>query len=216
MKIWLKNTIIFISVLISTSDLTFAQQPSVKKDSTLLYKKIEAYAGRSKFTTFIHGLVFKPVVPVLKTAEVKRKGYKKLIQKPYSNFEGKIIRNIDIVTLDPFGYSATDTSFAKQKYLSRAGNKLHVKSQEITIRNLLLIRKNDPFNSLLVKESERLIRSQIYVHDVSFSVVPAGVKSDSVDIRIHELDTWSIIPRGTISPSHFRIGLTEKLFRTWS
>jgi hypothetical protein len=212
MKMWFKNTIIFISVLISISDLTFAQQPAAKKDSTLLYKKIEAYSGRSKFTEFIHGLVFKPVVPVSKTEEVKRKGYKKLIQKPYRNFEGKIIRNIDIVTLDPFGYSATDTSFAKQRFLSNIGNKSHVKSQEITIRNLLLIRKNDPFNSLLVKESERLIRSQIYVHDVSFYVVPAGVKSDSVDIKIRELDTWSIIPRGSISKSHLRVGITEKNF----
>ena len=69
-----------------------------------------------------------------------------------------------------------------------------LKHRYLAIRNLLLIRKNEPFNSFFVKESERLIRSQQYVHDVSFYVVSAGAKSDSVDIFIRELDIWSISP----------------------
>ncbi len=81
---------------------------------------------------------------------------------------------------------------------------MHIKTQGITIRNLLLIHKNQPFNSLLVKESERLIRNQKYVHEVSFSVVAAGAKSDSVDIFIRELDNWSIIPEGSISASRIK------------
>ena len=89
---------------------------------------------------------------------------------------------------------------------------MHIKTQSITIRNLLLIRKNEPFNSLLVKESERLIRTQKYVHEVSFYVVAAGEKSDSVDIFIRELDKWSIIPEGSISTSSIRVGITDKNF----
>ena len=89
---------------------------------------------------------------------------------------------------------------------------LHIKTHIITIRNLLLIHKNEPFNSLLVKESERLIRNQKYVHEVSFHVVAAGRKSDSVDIFIRELDKWSIIPAGSFSTSKIRIDLTDKNF----
>ena len=89
---------------------------------------------------------------------------------------------------------------------------MHIKTQAITIRNLLLIHKNAPFNSLLVKESERLIRSQKYVHEVSFYVVAAGKDKDSVDIYIRELDKWSIIPEVSISPHASRFGMTDKNF----
>jgi len=203
---WFKSIFILFFVSIFIRDFAFAQETPVKTDTTHLYENIESYSQRNKFTMFMHGLIFKPVAPSSK----KKKGYKKLIQKPYSAFEGKIIRNIDIVTLDPFGYSAIDTTVAAQKFFFKAGNKMHIKTQRNTIRNLLLIRKNEPFNSLLVKESERLIRNQKYVHEVSFYVVAVGKKSDSVDIFIRELDKWSIIPEGSISASSIRINITDK------
>ncbi|MBK5284851.1 MAG: hypothetical protein JJE25_05580, partial [Bacteroidia bacterium] len=134
------------------------------------------------------------------------------LPEPYSEFEGKIIREIHITTLDPFGYSVTDTATQTQNILSNAGNGTHVKSQRITIRNLLLIHKNDPFDSLLVKESERLIRSQSYVHEVSFHVVYVGAKSDSVDIYIRELDTWSINPEVSASTESYTVDVTDKNF----
>ena len=207
---WFKKYFILFFVSFLLSDFVFAQQIPVKKDSTILYKNIESFSGHSKFTQFMYSLVFKPVAIISKKKEVQKKVYKKLIQKPYGAFEGKIIRNIDIVTLDPFGYSATDTTVAKQNFLYKAGNGMHIKTQSIAIRNLLLIRKNVPFNSLLVKESERLIRSQKYVHEVSFYVVSAGEKSDSVDIFIRELDKWSIIPDGSISDPGIRVDITDK------
>ena len=207
-----RKFIILFLVTISISDFVHAQQDTIKTDSTKLYKNIESYSKRSRFTGFLYRLIFKPVAPDLKNKEVRKKAYKKLIQKPYSTFKGKIIRNIDVVTLDPFGHSASDNTVRKQNFLSKAGNGMHIKTQGITIRNLLLIHKNQPFNSLLAKESERLIRNQKFVHEVSFSVVAAGVESDSVDIFIRELDNWSIIPEGSISASRINIGLADKNF----
>jgi hypothetical protein len=193
-------------------DQSFAQQIPVKTDSTLFYRNIESYSKRSKFKNFMYRLFFKPVLPDKENFYPGKKQYKKLIQKPYSTFEGKIIRNIDIVTLDPFGFSITDTTAAKLNFLTKSGNTIHIRTKNIAIRNLLLIRKNQPFNALFVKESERLIRSQKFVHDVSFYVASTGVKSDSVDIFIRELDKWSIIPEGSITASKFRIDVTDNNF----
>ncbi len=202
-------TLILVSFLFC--DLISAQEVPVVKDSTTLYKNIESYSKQSKLKSFIYNLVFKPTHSS-KKKETKKRGYRKLIQKPYESFEGKPIRAIEVVTLDPFGYSANDTIISKQNFLTKTGNGLHIKTQGITIRNLMLIHKNAPFNSLLVKESERLIRSQKYVHEVSFYVVASGEKKDSVDIFIRELDNWSIIPAGGISGSGFHFGLTDKNF----
>jgi len=207
-----KTIAILFFAFILTNNLAFAQQKPVVKDSTKIYSEIESFSKRGKFTKFMYSLIFKPVAHGASAKKGKKKVYRKLIQKSYSTFEGKIIRNINIETLDPFGYSIGDTIFRPPNSLSRVGNGLHVKSQGITIRNLLLIHQNQVFDSLLVKESERLVRSQRYIRDVSFFVKTAAKGSDSVDIFIRELDIWSIIPKGSASASKSTINLADKNF----
>lgn len=206
MKLWTIRILMIFFVSILIKDFGFAQQTSVKNDSTKLYRDVESFSKRSKFTTFIYKMVFKP------TKQNVTK--KKLIQKPYSSFEGKTIRHIYVETLNPFGYSIDDTAAVAQNFLAKAGNKLHVKSQSFTIRNLLLIRKNQPFDALLAKESERLLRSRDFVKDVSFFVKVAAKNSDSVDVYIRVLDIWSLIPNLKVanSTSGTTIDLTDKNF----
>ncbi len=212
MQKWSKIFPILIFVSIVTTDSAFAQKIPVVIDSTRVYKSIESFSVKRKFTKFMYDIFFKPVALTSQQRNDKKKAYKNLIQKPYSAFEGKIIRHIDIETLDPFGYSIADTIIKAQNILTKAGNKLHIKSQRITIRNLLLIRQNTEFDSLLVNESERLVRSMEYVNDVSFFVRFATKDSDSVDIFIRELDKWSIIPDGAISTSSVTVNIRDNNF----
>ena len=207
-----KIIFILLSIVIITTEFAFAQQTPTKTDSAAFYKSIEAYSKRSKFSKFIYGLVFRPIPINTTKKKIKKRQYKKLIQKPYSTFEGKTIRHINIETLDPFGYSITNLIAKPDDFVSKIGNDLHVKTRQITIRNLLLIHQNQKFDSLLVKESERLVRSMGYVHDVSFFVVSTAKKSDSVDIFIRVLDNWSIVPVGGASTSTFNINLTDRNF----
>lgn len=200
---------IFISALATSA--AFSQDTIVKPDTSRIYKNIETYSKRNRFNNFLYQLIFKPV-SIISKKDIKKKSYRKLVQKPYTTFQGKIIRKINIVTLDPFGNSVTDTSMVSQNKLSRAGNSLHIRSRDITIKNLLMIRENEQFNSFFVKESERLIRSQVFVHDVFFYPVLAGAKKDSVDIYIRELDNWSLSAAGSLSTSHIKAGVTDKNF----
>jgi len=208
MKIASKNIFILFFISFFISDIASAQQNPDKKETTQLYTNIASYSKRSKLTKFMYTLIFKPIATVSTT----KKTYKKLIKKRYSSFEGKTIRHINIETLDPFGYSIGDTASGPHNFISKAGNVMHLKSQNITIRNLLLIKRNQRFDSLLVKESERLIRNQRYVRDVSFVVKSVSRNSDSVDIYIRELDNWSILPDGALSTSIFTVNLTDKNF----
>ena len=205
---WFKKLLFLFIVSFLITDLAFPQQTTAKKDSTRLYKKIETYSKQRKSTSLLYSLVFKPVA----TNPAKKKKYSKLIVKPYSAFEGKIIRHINIETLDPFGYSIVDTIVAPQGFLAKTGNDLHIKTLPITIRNLLLIKRNQPFDSLLVKESERLVRTKEYLLDVSFFVSSTSINSDSVDIFIRVIDTWSLIPQGSASSSSFTAGLADNNF----
>jgi len=209
---WFRKILIIFIFSVSASGFAFAQQTPEKKDTTHLYEHIQTYSEGSHFKKFMYRLFFKPVVPQSHKKTAGAKIYKKLVQKPYSAFEGKIIRHINIETLDPFGNSIADTIVANQNFFSKTGNRLHIKSQRMTIRNLLLIRRNQPFDSLRVKESERLVRMKAYIRDVSFFVKTAAGSPDSVDIFIRALDIWSILPKASTSASSTTVGLRDKNF----
>ncbi len=205
---WFRKLVILVFVLFVVSDFAFAQEIPSPKDSTQLYEKIEKYSKGSEFTQFLFHLLFKPSA----SNQSNKKNNKNLAQKPYSTFEGKIIRNINIEALDPFENSIGDTISASKNFISRAGNSLHIQTKAFTIRNLLLIHKNQPFDALRVKESERLVRSMNYITDVLFYVKFAPESKDSVDIFIRALDKWSLIPGGSVTASRATFKLRENNF----
>lgn len=196
--------------------LCFAVSNAQKKevhsgnDSTIVYKKIENLSQKSKFNRFIYKLLFKSNRQTKTTSSAKRRRF--LIKKSFDRNEGKIIRNINIETLDPFGFSAENYKDQPEKGFEKFGNSLHIKSKNWTIRNLLLFKKNEPLDSLIVKESERLIRRQRYTRSVIIKPVEIPGSRDSVDISIRVLDTWSLIPNGALSTSQGNFELTERNF----
>lgn len=165
-------------------------------------EKLEDLSKKSKFGKFTHRLIFRPINKKRRPRNTERVSF--------TSSEGKVIRNINIVTLDPFGFSISDTTRIPDTWLEKAGNAVHVKTKQFTIKNLLLFKKNQPLDSLLVRESERLIRSQRYVRQVT--ITPKPLSEDSVDIYIRVLDSWSLVPTGTLSPSKGTFMLTERNF----
>jgi len=183
----------------------FSQENKPQKDSSNVYINIQNYSKKHKVANFLHQLVFKPINP-------KKKETKQAVKQNYQQFEGKIIRNINIVTLDPFGYSEIDSTRKPRNWVEKNGNSIHIKTKRLAIRNVLLISKNKPLDSLLVKESLRLIRAQSYISRVSLTTHLTGKNGDSVDISIKVLDTWSLLPKGSISNSKVSLQLNERNF----
>lgn len=197
----------FISLFCACQILSAQEKPAMK-DSLRGYRNIERYSKKRGITKFLHKLIFKPVDS--KKPDNRKKD--KVVLKEYDKYEGKIIRNINIVTLDPFGQSEKDSTRKPRNGFERFGNRVHVKSARLTIKNLLLIKKNRPLDSLLVKESERLIRSQRYIRAVDITTKFAETSSDSVDVYIRALDSWSLIPNASGSTSKTTFELTERNF----
>jgi len=187
-------------------NIGFSQEKTLKQDSTKMYEKIENYSKKRKFTKMFHNLIFEPVT-------INKAGLlKKAKQKFPKKVEGKIIRNINIETLDPFGFSVADATKKARNWAQKSGNHLHITTRKLAIKNLLLFSRNKPLDTLLVRESERLIRQQKYVRDVKITVKQITQNTDSVDVYIRVLDTWSSIPKGSITPSKTSIGLQERNF----
>lgn len=114
-------------------------QQTVAKDSAKVYKNIENYSRKSKFGKFVHRLLFKSTRKSKPSKKASTQRY--YLKKAFDKHEGKIIRNINIETLDPFGYSVDNTKDQPDKGIERFGNTFHAKSKKFTIKNLLLFKK---------------------------------------------------------------------------
>lgn len=208
----LKNKIIMIFkhkigiclLVIFSHQTVLAQENQIQKDTSKGYRAIEKYSKKRKFTKFVHKLIFHSV----ELEKVTKSNFQKTQSKNYLAFEGKIIRNIEIKTLDPFGYSDTDTTKLPKNFIEKAGNSLHIKTKQLAVKNLLLIKKNKPLDSLLMKESERLIRSQRFARSVTSEM--KLVAQDSVDVYVTILDSWSLAPDISPTATKTKFYLREK------
>lgn len=205
----LKN-IYFLLFFLLIMQLCQAQIKNSGNDSVKVYKKIEDYSNKKKYKKFIYKLLFRSQIRESPSQKNKRKEF--IIKKSFDRNEGKIIREIRIETLDPFGFSVDNYKDTPEKGFEKFGNRLHLKTKNWTIRNLLLFKKNEPLDSLAVKESERLIRKQRYVRSVIIKPVAILGSKDSIDVSVRVLDSWSIIPTGAISGSKGNFDLIERNF----
>lgn len=184
----------------------FAQVKEQGKDSTNFYHDIHNLSKKSTFNKIVYKLFFRASA-ILSNDKTTKKDHK-VINTDKSS--GRIIRNIKIETLDPFGYSINNTNKAPKNSVDRIGNAIHIKTKEFTIRNLLLFKKYDRCDSLLLNETERLIRSQRNVREVSIIPTLVETANDSVDITVRVLDSWTLIPNGSLSANQNSVKLTER------
>jgi len=138
------------------------------------------------------------------------KGEPTMTKVPYNTFQGKIIRRITIRTLDPFDYSIAGESDSSLSRGLRRSNEIHLQSRVEVIENFLLIQALQPYDSLRIKETERLIRAQSFTREVAVLVSSIAGTSDSLDVLIYVLDRWSIAGKLVLSRTEAGIRLVEK------
>ncbi len=165
-----------------------------------LYKKLT----RKKITQLLYPLAFRePMqsnlpdsVQVLKSTA------------PFEEEKGKVIRNILITVLPPFGSSIYDTGIIVRTGAGKALNSIHRNTREYFIRRNLLIKKWDRLNPAILADNERILRDIHSLDNARIVVTHTGPDCDTVDLVILVKDVWSIgldIPYLTTSQVGFRI-----------
>ncbi|HYS75910.1 MAG TPA: hypothetical protein VEM38_07460, partial [Burkholderiales bacterium] len=76
--------------------------------------------------------------------------------------------------------------------LYRAANFLHVQTRASVIRRQLLFKPGERVSVRLIDETERLMRSNRILYDVS--VAPVAYRDGVVDIEVRTRDTWTLEP----------------------
>jgi len=156
----------------------------VKEDS--LYRKIERKSQKSKIGRRLHDLLFtsRESVPATPPSPPKKEPSR------WVAFQGKIIRHIEITTYDPLGFDEQDSTQQPNKW-EHLGNRIHNKTKSKVVRRLLLFDPYTPLDSIKMKETARVLRSQYHIRRVSIQPV-ATHSADSVDVKVNVLDSWSL------------------------
>lgn len=81
----------------------------------------------------------------------------------------------------------------------RLGNAIHVPTHAAVLRSVLLFKSGEPVSAQVIEETERLLRGQRYLYDVS--IRPVGYRDGVVDIEVATRDSWSLDPAIKLSRS---------------
>jgi hypothetical protein len=152
------------------------------------YDSLARKAAASEWTSRIHNIIIRAPrqESITDTLPTMRSGASFL---PY---QGKIIREIYIRKLEPFGPNIFDTSRTTTSPAEMLGNDMHVVSQDKVILNHLLFRKGDRLNPYLLGDNERIIRELSFIEDVRIFLTDVTESSDSVDILILVKDAFAL------------------------
>ena len=189
----------FYLSIIFFSFISFATAQE-KKDS--MYYKIEKFSDKRNSTKFLHRLIFRREADSVSVGS-------RVKEHSQTSYDGKIIRNINIETIDPFGYKTSDKN-GNSTWYDRLADNVHVDSKKSTINNYLLFKKGERYNAQKLYESERVLRDMQFVNRVNISIIDSTSTKDSIDVSVRVLDSWSLKPSLSFSGSKIGAGLTEE------
>jgi outer membrane protein assembly factor BamA len=106
---------------------------------------------------------------------------------------GAIIGEIRIDNQNIFDLSDS----RENKTLFGLANALHIRTRPEVIRKQLLFKSGERVSRRLIEETERLLRGNNYIYDVS--IRPAAVHDGVVDIDVRTRDTWTLVPTANLS-----------------
>ena len=81
----------------------------------------------------------------------------------------------------------------EDKSIFRLANRFHVRTREDVIRQQLLFKPGEPLSKQAVEETERILRGNRYIQDVSVRAVPRD--DGYVDVDIITSDVWTLMPK---------------------
>lgn len=181
---------------------------TIRKDSLKIYHDIKEFSKKRKATDWIYRAIFKdPAGITPETAEQKQTRER----DKYLPYKGRIIRKIDVISLDPFGTKLNDTVADTDNPIEKFGNNFHIATRSFAITNNLLFEPGDKIDPLKLKESERILRQMDYIREAKIEVYPVS-GSDSADVFIAVQDHWSIKANVSAGTSRSSLSLNERNF----
>lgn len=113
-------------------------------------------------------------------------------EEVYTPYKGKVIRDIKIQVLKPFGPTISDTNLPVVSEWGAAINKSHISTQKSTIRRKLMFEKYDQVDPYELVENTNDLSNLPYLQDAT--IIVSDASKDSVDILVIAKDKFPWLP----------------------
>ncbi|MBD2766583.1 hypothetical protein IC235_01595 [Hymenobacter sp. BT664] len=157
-------------------------------DESRMITRLRAYSRRKTIAGRAASALFNFTRPQEETAGLDAV----LLDRQFDRHNFKIVRHVNIRTLDAFGYSLTDSARVPRTFWEKSGNILHIKTARSRVRQVLLFRPGRVLEPQALGESERLLRQTPEILDARVLVNELTTTRDSVDIEVLTTDVFSI------------------------
>ena len=150
------------------------------------FYKIQKRAEKNRLINEIASLIFIPIT-------IRYQHYDDINTKRadfFSEFQGKIIRNITIKKLEVFGTNIQDTSYLDANRIERSLNKIHINTRDWVIRKNILFSVGDQLDPFLFAENERYLRDMNFLRDARFIIIEDTLNPDIVDVIVVVKDVF--------------------------
>ncbi|MDR0660802.1 MAG: hypothetical protein LBG19_08385 [Prevotellaceae bacterium] len=161
------------------------EQKYMVKDTTdnKFIESLERTVKKSKLTRWLSSSIF-----------VRDKSFAKndsIIKEDYSEYGGKIIRQVKVEGLSPYEVNAVYPDDDTHSWLTRLGDATHVNTRGFVLRNNLMIKDGDVFDNEMIINNLAYYRNLRYIYDARVVITPIQ-DSDYVDVEFIVRDVWSI------------------------
>ncbi len=192
----INNNLMFFKndTIIYTSDtITYNTNTKKTEKSANFYNKIGKKTSNKKLASKFYGLIF------VSASDTSTKNNKtKKSESEFLKYQGKIIKNIRIKSLDIFETNLYDTLSQAHSFGAKTSNKIHIKTGKKTIKNNLLFHKGDTVNPYVIADNERILRDLSFITDARIVITPETLDTNFVNILILTKDAWTIGLEGQI------------------
>lgn len=173
---------------------------------SLRYTNLKVRMSKTKFSRAVYKLLFRDVYNQGKVTEVKE-----IETNPFTPYEGMVIRKIYIRQLDILGESVYDTTREGKRLEKFLSKNLHTNTREgIIRRSFLLFSEGDDIQAQMLKDNERLLRTNRTITDARIIVVPRKDVTWMADVVVLIQDAWSLNFRGGFNSfNKFNVGVED-------
>lgn len=173
--------------LLTPSDDSLVNVTKAGMRSKSFFDSVYYRFSRHKITKMLYNLAF--VAPQINSLPDTVQSMAS--ENQFKEYEGKIIRKIKVLSLDPFGPTVMDTARPPASSAGRFLNVVHMETNRHVIRKMVLIKEGQPIDAYVMADQQRILKDLNYIDDARVLVIPT-TSNDSVDVLLITKDVWSI------------------------
>ena len=172
----------FLSLFFTLPGRSVAAQDTTVPDtlSRAFYDSLRVRAEKRRLTRLLYDMIIVTPAPSGHAREELAS------TTAYEAYEGRKIRNIEIIRLDAFGQNIDNPEGKTPSRAQRFMNSTYTKTRRFVLSQNLVFKTGDTISSLELSDNERLLRRLPFIDDSRITVVPADSNQADIAVIVRE------------------------------